>query len=180
MIALFNFFNVGFESATGGWLTTYSDRMGAPSHNWLSPIFLFFLWFVIGRAIAPITLRRLKENQLLMLSLIVTFAGAAGLFFANSYLVLCLAAAVTGLGTSSIFPTNMARFYSVFGAAATRQATPIFILGSIGANVISSSIGFISNQYQDLRWGMIVLPVSTALLIALQIAIMLRPPAKTP
>ena len=68
MIALFNFIHVGFESGMGGWLTTYADRLhGEPVVHLLSPTFLFFLFFVAGRGVAPVILRFLREEHVLLL-----------------------------------------------------------------------------------------------------------------
>ena len=53
-IAAFNFIHVGFESAMGGWLKTYTQRIETDVTNLLPPIFLYFVFFVIGRGVAPV------------------------------------------------------------------------------------------------------------------------------
>jgi FHS family glucose/mannose:H+ symporter-like MFS transporter len=174
-IALFNFVHVGFESGMGGWLTTYSERIDqANVAHWLSPTLLYFLFFVTGRGVAPLLFRFLNENKMLMLGLVVVFVGMVITVTAGSILALGLGAAIAGFGTSWIFPTNVSRFSKTFGPSATRRATPLFILGTLGAASSTWLIGFVSNQTGDLRSGMYVLVVSVILLIALQIGLSLR------
>src|SRR5687768_1285011 len=69
-IAFFNFVQVGFESGIGGWLTTYAGRVeGEEVVHLLSPTFLYFLFFVAGRGIAPLYFRFMSENQVLFLDI---------------------------------------------------------------------------------------------------------------
>ncbi len=171
LIALFNFVHVGFESGIGGWITTYAARL--PNQDggisWLSPTFAYFLFFVLGRLVAPLYSRFLDENRMLLLSLLTTTLGVIILLVGNTLGILVLGAAIAGFGTSSIFPTNMARFTKTFGATATRRATPIFICGTLGAALTTWLIGYVSTNYQGLRFGMIVLLGSCVLLICLQV-----------
>ena len=169
-IALFNFIHVGFESGFGGWLTTYTNRLeGSASLHLLSPTFLFFLFFVIGRGIAPIFFRFLDENRILLASLVTILVGLGVALSANGIVQLGLGASLCGIGTSSIFPTNVSRFSKIFGSDAMRRATPLFIAGTSGATVVTWLIGFLSDRTGSLHSGMLVLVVSIALLVVLQI-----------
>jgi len=175
-IAGFNFIHVGFESGIGGWLTTYTDRVqGGMAVHWISPTLLFFLFFVIGRGIAPAFFKYVNENQMLLLSLLIILAGLAITLTASSVLLLSIGAAICGFGSSSIFPTNVSRFSKTFGADAMRRATPFFICGTLGSTVITWLIGFLSNRTGSLRSGMLVLVFSVCFLLAFQLAIMFRP-----
>jgi len=177
-IAAFNFVHVGFESSMGGWLTTYTGRLdGQPFFAWLSPTLLYFLFFVLGRGVAPALFRFLNENKMLMFGLLVILAGMIVTLSAGSVIALSLGASVAGFGTSWIFPTNVSRFSRIFGPAATRRATPLFIAGTLGSAASTWLIGFISDRTGSLRSGMVVLVVSVLLLIVLQIGLSLRRPA---
>ncbi len=172
-IAGFNFIHVGFESAIGGWLPTYTERSNSQNFSdWLAPTFLYFLFFVIGRGIAPVFFRYLNENKMLILNLLTILLGMIVLLFAPNILFLSIGAAIAGFGTSSVFPTNMSRFTKIFGASASRRATPFFICGTLGATFTTWFIGFVSNHYQnDLRSGMFILLGSILILIFLQITL---------
>jgi fucose permease len=168
-IALFGFIHVGFESGIGGWLTTYTERIEGPSATRLiTPTFLFFLLFVIGRGIAPAFFRYLDENKVIFISLLVILAGLSLILTATGSLQLGLGGALCGLGTSSVFPTNISRFSKAFGSEAMRRATPLFLCGTLGATTITWLIGFLSQRLGDLRSGMYVLALSIVLLIMLQ------------
>jgi fucose permease len=174
-LALFNFIHVGFESGMGGWLTTYTERIDASaSLDFLSPTFLYFFFFVAGRGIAPLFFRVANENAVLMISLLVILAGLVITLTADNVLMLSIGAAISGFGTSSIFPTSVSRFGRVFGAESTRRATPLFIAGTLGAAAVTWLIGFFSNQTEDLRYGMFVLGGSVVLLLVLQIGLIIR------
>lgn len=173
-IAFFNFIHVGFESAMGGWLKTYTQRLEGVSLLF-PPIFLYFLFFVAGRAVAPILFRYLNENKMLMLGLLTILLGMIILLSAESVAFLSLGALISGFGTSWIFPTNISRFTKIFGASSTRRATPFFICGTLGATFTTWLIGYISNAYEnDLRSGMFVLLGSVLILIVLQLGLNFR------
>lgn len=174
-IALFNFIHVGFESGMGGWLTTYTGRLaGEPLTHWLSPTLLYFLLFVIGRGVSTVMFRYLNENQMLFLGLAVVLVGMGLVLTAQTVLALSLGSAISGFGTSWIFPTNVSRFSKTFGPAATRRAVPLFMAGTFGAASVTWLIGFISNQTGNLRSGMYVLAISIVFLLIVQTGLALR------
>ena len=175
VLALFNFIHVGFESGVGGWLTTYSQRIDfAASVRILSPTFIFYVFFVVGRGVAPAYLRYLNENRALLVSLIVILVGMGVTITASSAILLSIGAAISGVGTSSVFPTGLARFGRVFGDQAIRRAMPFFIAGTLGSMAVTWLVGFLSDQAGSLRIGMYVLVVSIAILIILQIGLIRR------
>jgi MFS transporter, FHS family, glucose/mannose:H+ symporter len=177
LIGLFNFIHVGFESGMGGWLTTYTGRIaGEPLLPWLSPTLLYFSCFVIGRGIAPAFFRFLDENRLLFMGLAIVGTGIALTLAADTVLLLSVGACVTGFGTSWIFPANVARFSKIFGPAANRRATPLFMAGTLGAAAVTWLIGFVSERNGDLRYGMFVLGASIAMLLVLQAILFFRTP----
>ena len=174
-IAFFNFIHIGFESGMGGWLTTYAGRVESQTAPvFFSPTLLYFLFFVIGRGVAPVFFRFLNENRMLLLGLSTIAAGMIVTLSADSVMILGIGASVAGFGTSWIFPTNVARFYNIFGADSTRRATPLFLCGTLGAASVTWLIGGLSNWFGDLRAGMFVLLACVAALIILQIILSLR------
>lgn len=173
-IAGFNFIHVGFESGMGGWLATYTDRIESQTTaHLISPTFLYFLFFVIGRGVAPLFFRFLNENKMLLLSLAVILIGMVVTLSADNLFLLGIGASISGFGTSSIFPTNLSRFAKTFGPEGMRRATPFFICGTLGAASTTWLIGFFSDRMGDLRSGMFVLAASISILIVLQIGLIL-------
>ncbi len=172
-IAAFNFIHVGFESAMGGWLKTYTQHIGdGAAANLLPPITLYFIFFVAGRGVAPLFFRFLNENRMLFLGLFLILIGMAILLSAGSVGVLSVGASLAGFGTSWVFPTNMSRFTKIFGASASRRMMPFFICGTLGATFTTWFIGYVSNRFDnDLRSGMFILLGSVLILIVLQIVL---------
>ena len=174
-IALFAFVHVGFESGIGGWLTTYTDRIeGSMEARLVTPTFLFFLFFIIGRGIAPMFFRFLDENKVILISLLVILSGLALVLTSSTSIQLSIGGALCGIGTSSVFPTNVSRFSKAFGPHAMRRATPLFLSGTLGATSITWLIGFLSQRLGDLRSGMYLLAASIILLIVIQSILTLR------
>lgn len=176
MIALFNFIHVGFESAMGGWITTYTTRIEGviTSFQLFTPTLLYFLLFVAGRGLAPIVFRYFNENQVLLGGLVTILAGLVVLLTADGQTVLAIGASVAGLGTSCIFPSNLSRFSKIFGAQALRRSTPLFICGTLGATATTWVIGFLSTRSGSLRSGMFILVASILALIALQVILAMK------
>jgi len=174
-IALFNFVQVGFESGIGGWLTTYADRLhGAPVVNLFSPTFLYFLFFVAGRGVAPLYFRFMSENQVLFLDIVLMLAGMFIILSAGNLTWLGVGAAVSGFGASSVFPTNLSRFTRIFGPSSRRRTTPLFITGTLGGAAVTWTIGFVSEQAESLRVGMFTLLAFVAIILVVQIILTLR------
>ena len=169
LITFFNFVHIGIETGIGGWLTTYSARFPENLSGWISATPIFFLFFVIGRGFASIFLKFLSINKFLLFSLLTLSSGIILMLLARNYWFLIFGAGVAGFGTSSIFPTNLARFTNIFGASATRRAAPFFICGGFGGAFTTWLIGYISYYSNNLRSGIFVLLASGLILIFLQI-----------
>lgn len=176
LFILFGFFVVGIESALGGWLTTYTESLGGRIAMNLTVVYLTFL--VLGRGLASIVSRRLSENMLISICAVTLLTGI--LIIVSSESLALVGAAIAGLGSSAIFPTNMARFTKIFGPDATRQAAPVFVANIVGAASLSWLIGQTSTQVGSLRLGIAVVLIAAVFVIALQAAIVVtfRKPAQ--
>jgi fucose permease len=130
---------------------------------------------VIGRGIAPAFFRYLTENQVLFLDLVLMLAGMLIMLSAGSLWWLGAGAALSGFGTSSVFPTNISRFTNSFGPTATRRAVPLFICGTLGGATVTWMIGFVSDQAGNLRAGMFALIACVAVLLVIQVFLSTRP-----
>lgn len=170
LFILFGFFVIGIESGLGAWLTTYSQSLanGSPSINLA---LVFFSFMVLGRGLASVAARRLAENVVISICSTTLLIGIFLIVVSEDAAM--IGAAIAGLGTSAIFPTNMVRFTKIFGPSATQRATPLFISGICGAASLSWLIGLVSSEYGSLRLGIVVLLVSAAIVVVLQMIIAL-------
>jgi hypothetical protein len=108
---------------------------------------------------------------MLLLGLCLLLTGMSLTLFASTLPILGLGAVTAGFGTSWIFPTNVARFSGTFGEAALRKATPLFMAGTFGAATVTWLIGYMSDYYSDLRYGMFVLGGCVLVLLVIQIGL---------
>ena len=172
LIAIFGFVHVGIESSVAGWLTTYELRLTETDfRRWISAALVYFLFLLIGRGIAPLFFRRWREKTLMIGSLLLMTVGILLILLAENFLLLTVGAAILGFGTSSVYPMNITRFTRFFGAEATKNATPLFVLGSFGGAFTSWFVGYISTDFQSLRAGFSIVLISCLTLIVLQIAL---------
>ena len=169
LIVAFGLCDVGIESGISNWLKTYTLRSDLPeSLSGLSAVFIFLIFFVLGRGLAAILARFLSTNQIIWASLIITLLGTILLIFSTGWQTIFFSSAVLGLGLAAVFPTNMARFTETFGAAANEKTVPLFIMGSVGSITITWLIGYFSNAYSSLSAGLGVLLGAAIILIVLQ------------
>lgn len=171
-LAVFNFIHIGFETAMGGWLPEYTRELGFAVA--FAPIVLFYIFFVLGRLVSGVVLPITNENKAILIGLVITTLGMLPQLFATDGLMLMVGAAVSGFGTSWIFPTTISRFSTTFGEAASRKATPFFIIGSSGAAAIPWLTAQFGTADGKLGAGMFVLLGSLLVLVVMQAGMMLK------
>lgn len=169
LIVAFGLCDVGIESGITNWLTTYTMRSNLPPElKGLSAVFIFFIFFVLGRLVGAVLARFLSSSRIIWASLTITLLGAILLMLSSGWQTIFFSSAILGFGLSAVFPTNMARFTETFGAAANEQTVPLFVMGSVGSITITWLIGYFSNAYNSLSAGLGVLIGAAVLLIVLQ------------
>lgn len=172
-LAIFNFIHIGFETSMGGWLPQLTNELGFIVA--VTPLVLFYIFFVVGRLASGIIFRNVSENMSILVGLFITFGGMLIQIYANSAESLMIGAVITGFGTSWIFPTSISRFSRVFGEAGSRNATPFFMVGSAGAAAVPWLVGQVGGgEKGNLQNAFFVLLGCLALLIAMQIYFTLR------
>lgn len=171
-LAAFNFIHIGYETAMGGWLPEYTRELGFAVA--FAPIVLFYVFFVFGRLISGVVFPIRNENKAIFIGLMITTLGMFPQLFATEGTMLMAGACISGFGTSWIFPTTISRFSTTFGEAASRNATPFFMVGSSGAAAIPWLTGQFGTSDGKLGTGMFVLVGSLLLLIVMQGGLMLK------
>lgn len=172
ILAGFNFIHIGYETAMGGWLPEYTRELGFSVL--LAPIVIFYVFFVAGRLFTGVVLPITNENKAILIGLVITALGMVPQIFASDGSMLMVGAAVSGFGTSWIFPTTISRFSTVFGPSASRKATPFFMIGSTGAAAVPWVTGQLGRGEGHLGSGMFVLLGTLVVLIVMQVGMMVR------
>jgi FHS family glucose/mannose:H+ symporter-like MFS transporter len=157
LFGVFFFLYVGTETALSGWIAVYAQRISAlsPAVSIALPS-LFWGMLLIGRALAPWTLRTWSTSQMLGICLSLATAGVTAVLLASSGISLAVSIAIAGLGLSAIFPITMARFSEDLDRDATRAAGPVFVLAALGGATLPWLVGFVSAQTSSLWSGLIV------------------------
>jgi MFS transporter, FHS family, glucose/mannose:H+ symporter len=167
------FIYVGTETATGGWIASYAQRLSASASGFgtMTPSF-FWAGLLIGRAAAPAVLRWVSETALVLISLFVAGAGLVVIQVGSSLLIVSSGACLAGLGLAAVFPTTFAIFTRHFGRQAPQLTGFLFVVAGLGGAVIPWLVGFTSVQFGDLRIGLLIPSFGVACMIVLQILIL--------
>lgn len=172
LIGAFVFLYVGTETSIGGWISSYSARLGRDKTSlwWLSTT-MFWGALLAGRAAAPALLLRISESSLVRTGLIISCGGIALLLFARGNGLVFAGAFLAGIGFASVFPNTVARLSRHFGEESPRAASPVFVCAGLGGAVVPWLVGRISASSGSLRVGLLVPLASTVLMIGLQRAV---------
>ena len=122
------FVNIGTESATGGWIASYVQRLSPSSQfSWSVAPSLFWAGLLTGRAAAPFVLMRIRDTRMVLLGLFVALSGLVVILLGTTILVVLIGVALTGLGFAPVFPTTIALFTERFGHDASRLTGTLFM-----------------------------------------------------
>ena len=154
--ALF-FIYVGTENSIGGWVASYARRIDVSSGTFwaLTPSF-FWGALLLGRALAPVMLRYVRETTLASAGLVLASLGVSVLLIANTMALIVVGASVAGFGLASVFPINIALLSKWFGEMASRIGGLMFALSSLGGATVPWVVGALSSRFGSLRIGLTV------------------------
>lgn len=153
--AIFGLLYCGTEAALGAWVLTYVHRLDfrLTAAGTLAAS-CFWLALLLGRAIAPAILLRVREEHLLAVALISAFTGVAFLLTIHSLPVAMLAAALAGFSMAPIFPICVAIFMALIPDPA--QTRWMFAVAGIGSATLPWATGQLSARTGSLHTGLLV------------------------
>ncbi|MGH9970237.1 MAG: MFS transporter [Pyrinomonadaceae bacterium] len=167
------FVNIGTESAMGGWIASYVQRLAPSSQlSWAAAPSLFWAGLLAGRAAAPVILRHVREVKMVLFGMFVAAGGMLVVLLSSATGLVLLGVSLAGLGLAPAFPTTIALFTGRFGRDAARLTGTLFMLAGLGAAVFPWIVGAASTHYHGLRVGLIVPLVGGLLMLAIHGAIM--------
>jgi len=153
--AIFGLLYCGTEAALGAWVLTYVHRL----HFQISaapPLAAscFWLSLLVGRAIAPAVLLRIREEVVLAVALACAFSGVAALLTLHSLPVVMLSAAVAGLSMAPIFPICVSIFMALTSDPA--QTRWMFAVAGLGSATLPWATGQLAARTGSLHTGLLV------------------------
>ena len=153
--AIFGLLYCGTEAALGGWVLTYVHRLHF--HTSIAPQLAascFWLSLLIGRAIAPAVLLRVREEALLAVALGAAFIGVASLLTLHSLPIVMLSAALAGFSMAPVFPVVVAIFMALTSDAA--QTRWMFAISGLGSSTLPWATGQLAAHTNSLHTGLFV------------------------
>jgi FHS family glucose/mannose:H+ symporter-like MFS transporter len=166
LCALF-FLYVGTENAVGGWVASYAKTLGdAPATLAVMTPSFFYSALMIGRWLAPFLLRSIDDIKVARAGILLACCGMAALIAGRTLPWVMLSASVTGLGLSAIYPITISLLSRIFGPAATRVASTMFVMANLGGASLPWLVGYFSTRSGNLASGLTV-PLTAGVLTLL-------------
>ena len=161
LTAFFLFLYVGIENGFAGWIPTFSIRSQHTSAK-LTAIVNSSFWaaLLLGRLLAPLVLRILREGTLIISGLALATFGIVLAVVSPSMPILEAGVLISGLGLAPVFPTAIAIFAEWYGTGGAGS----IVLGccGFGGAAIPWLVGVVSDRSQNLRLGLAVTLACTA------------------
>lgn len=149
------FVYVGTENALAGWIAAFAQRLDTAAVATSTPAF-FWAGLLLGRAGAPVLLRRLTETSLVQAGLMLAAIGVALVLTASTLEGVVTGTAVAGFGLSIVFPTTIAQLSRRFGDASAQAAAAAFTLAGLGGATVPWLVGVWSTSAGSLRAGLVI------------------------
>lgn|SRR5262249_54524199 len=157
MLGALFFLYVGTENALGAWLASYAKRTSEASVvAWMSVPSYFYSAILLGRALAPLSVRRLGDVKQACFGVLLAGLSSLLLILSRSISAIAICALFAGLGLSTVYPITIAFLSASFGAQASRIGGALFALSSLGGASVPWLVGFVSTQSRSLRTALIV------------------------
>lgn len=165
LTTLFLLLYVGTENGIAGWLPSFATRnhqMSVSSTAILQSCF----WgcILLGRLLAPVVLRRVASNTLVVAGLAAAAIGTAIAVMSPNVPALFGGVVLGGLGLSSLFPTVASIFTRWYGTGG--GGSIVLGVGGLGGAFFPWLVGLLTYRSGSLRFGF-SLNLLTALLAAL-------------
>src|SRR6267142_257662 len=164
MAAMFLIY-VAMENGIGIWSAEYAKRIanGITGMTTRAPMF-FYAGLTLGRAYAPVVLRRQSERKVVLGALGLAAAATALLAASGSLSVALAAVFLAGLGCASVYPIYIAWLSKWYGARAKHVGGILFAFASLGGAMGPWLVGFVSKHSGSLRVGLLV-PLAGAIIL---------------
>ncbi len=130
------------------------------------PMF-FWTGLLLGRGLAPLVLKRVRENNLALMALTLAALGMIVLQRANSIVVMDVGVTMAGLGLACIYPIYIAWLSHWYGERARKVGGVMFALAALGGAFAPWLVGFVSKQTGSLRIGLLVTLANVLTMIVL-------------
>jgi fucose permease len=141
--------------------------MEHPGTIWVTTPSYFYGGLLAGRALAPVSLRRISELLVVRLSVTTALLGLMVLLASHSMVLVLASAAIIGLGLAAIYPITISLLTNRFGPMAARVGSVMFMLASLGAAFMPWLVGVTSTGMSSLKIGLAIPLLGCVLMLVL-------------
>lgn len=159
----------GAETAVGGWIGSYVTRIGMKSAMGAMMPALFLAALTLGRGAGGAILHALPEQRVLQGGYGLGTLGIGLLLWSSKPPGVVASAVIIGLSYATMYPIAVARLTHHFGVKARTIGAVLFSLAAMGPALLPWLVGVISQTTGNLRAGLVVPLVATAVLFAVHI-----------
>jgi fucose permease len=140
LFAAMMFLFVGVENAIAGWASSLAMPSFSSAYTATVANIAFWTCFLLGRALAPLALRKISEQRLMYAGVLCALSGVAVFYFASSAAPIVIACSLAGLGIAPGFPVVISRLTEKLGAHSPFSAI-CFACAGIGGATIPPLVG---------------------------------------
>jgi MFS transporter, FHS family, glucose/mannose:H+ symporter len=156
-LLLLFFLYVGVEVALGGWVASFEKRMpGMGAVTLVVAPSVFYGFLLLGRGIAPLVLRRVKQVRICVGGLVLATLGAAIITLSNAPHTLYLGAAIAGFGLAPQYPIFVTWLAAIFREDSNWIGALFFGAAGLGGGTIPGLVGIVSANTHSLRVGLCI------------------------
>ena len=166
MLGTLFFVYVGTENAIGAWLASYAKRASDTAVAWITVPSFFYGALLLGRALAPLTLRRLSDARQACLGVLLGMVSCGLLILSHSTGSIAMCAFLAGLGFSTLYPIAISLLSAAFGTEARKIGGVMFALSTLGGVSVPWLVGFASTELHSLR-SALTIPLAGCLIMLL-------------
>jgi fucose permease len=180
LTTFFLFLYVGIENGFAGWVPSFAVRSQQTSEKTTALVQSGF-WgaILLGRLLAPVALRRVRNAQMIVAGLLIAAFGGVLAILSTNLAMLAVGVIICGLGLAAIFPTAIAIFTESYGSGGAGS----IVLGvcGLGGAVVPWMVGLISDRTGNLRLGLSInlLCVAISLIVFWKLISLTKPQTST-
>ena len=170
------FLYVGTENGLSAWLASFAKRESSTvGSTWAAVPSYFYAALLLGRVLAPMSLRRWSDRAQSRAGLGLAIVSVAGLLLSHSVGAIAVCAFFTGFGFSTLYPIAIGLMASAFGRTAPTIGGLLFALSTLGGASVPWLVGLASTQSGSLRMALLIPFVGCWLMLVLFSSSRLRP-----
>lgn len=146
LTGFFLFFQSGTEALVNNWTTTFlQTELKVPEKDSLFALSCYVGGLTAARLLLGLLLKKISSYTVMLLSLLLTAAGVAMIFYGSSYSIVLIGLVVTGIGLAAGFPVMLGYIGQLYSDLSGTAFSIVLVIAITGNILINYSFGIISH-----------------------------------